>query len=205
MESKDSYLTIRNEADFELKVRGSKFIGQVRICQDKETAESILDKIRKKYHDATHNCFAYRVGPGNDMIFRYSDDGEPSGTAGKPIYDQIEGNDITNVLAVVTRYFGGTKLGTGGLAHAYSQTARETIQKAGIVEKQITERISMAVQFSDYNNVERVVHQMQARIIDSDFTDIVRITAEIRISMVEAFKARLVDITSGRIQFETQF
>lgn len=202
MELVDSYLTVKREAVYELKVKGSRFIGQIRLCHDKATAESTLDNIRKKYYDATHNCFAYRVGLGNEVIFRYSDDGEPSGTAGKPIYDQIEGGNITNVLVVVTRYFGGTKLGTGGLAHAYSQTAQETIRSAGKVEKQITERIAMTVQFSDYNNVERLVHQMKAKIIDSEFTDIVRITAEIRISLVQDFKEKLVDITSGRIEFE---
>jgi len=202
MEPIDSYLTIKEEADFELKVKGSKFIGQARICPDKDTAETILESIRKKYYDATHNCFAYRTGFGNDAVFRYSDDGEPSGTAGRPIYDTIEGSDLTNLLLVVTRYFGGTKLGTGGLTHAYSQTARETLAKAGTAEKLITGRLPMVVPFSDYNNVERTIYQMKASIISSDFAEVVRLTAEIRLTQMQSLREKLTDITSGRIRFE---
>ncbi len=145
-------------------------------------------------------CFAYRIGLGKKLVIRYSDDGEPAGTAGRPIYDCLEGQDLTNLILIVTRYFGGTKLGTGGLTHAYSDTARQVLLKAGTVEKFITEQIPMVLEFSDYNSAERVIHQIGGKVIESDFSDVVRLTVEIRLSLVHKLKNRLIDLTSGRIK-----
>ena len=200
METPDSYQTIKNSAETEIKIKASKFIGRVFSCQSADEAISILGNIRKKYYDATHHCFAYRVGLGKEIIFRYSDDGEPSGTAGKPIYDRLEGQNLTNLILIVTRYYGGTKLGTGGLTHAYSDTARQALEEAGILEKFITEQIPMVLQFTDYSAVERMIIQIGGKIVDSDFSDIVKITVEIRLSLIEKLKNSLIDLTSGRIQ-----
>jgi len=200
METPDSYQTIKNSAETEIKIKASKFIGRVFSCQSADEAISILGNIRKKYYDATHHCFAYRVGLGKEIIFRYSDDGEPSGTAGKPIYDRLEGQNLTNLILIVTRYYGGTKLGTGGLTHAYSDTARQALEEAGILEKFITEQIPMVLQFTDYGTVERMIIQIGGKIVDSDFSDIVKITVEIRLSLIEKLKNSLIDLTSGRIQ-----
>jgi len=202
MEATDSFFTIKSSSEIEIKIKGSKFFGRAHKCESVEQAESVLEDSRKKYYDATHNCYAYRVGIGKEIKFRYSDDGEPSGTAGRPIYDQIEGRDLTNMIVVVTRYFGGTKLGTGGLTHAYSDSAAQAIDAAGLIEKFITGKIVMTVKFPDYNIVERIVHQAGARIIDSDFADMVRLTVESRLSHIDRLKDDLVDKTSGRIKFE---
>ncbi len=201
MDAPDNYLTVKESSEIELKIKGSKFFGRVFPCPDESTAESTLADIRKKFYDATHNCFAWKVGPGNDVVFRYSDDGEPSGTAGRPIYDQIEGKELTNVLIIVTRYFGGTKLGTGGLTRAYGDAADAAIEKAGIIREYITESFDAVVQFSDYNLVERMIHQAGARIDDSDFSDVIRLKIEIRRSRTDELKSSLIETTSGRIEF----
>ncbi len=200
METPDSYLTIKNSAETEMKIKGSKFIGRVFSCESEVEAISILENIRKKYYDATHHCFAYRVGLGNDLIFRYSDDGEPSGTAGRPIYDRLEGKNLTNLILIVTRYFGGTKLGTGGLTHAYSDAAQQVLEEAGVVENFITEQIPMVLQFADYSPVKRVIFQIGGKIVESDFSDIVKLTVEIRLSLAQKLKSGLIDLTSGRIE-----
>ncbi len=200
METPDSYQTIKNNAEIEIKIKASKFIGRVFSCQAADEAVSILENIRKKYYDATHHCFAYRVGMGKEIIFRYSDDGEPSGTAGKPIYDRLEGQNLTNLILIVTRYYGGTKLGTGGLTHAYSDTARLVLEEAGILEKFITEQIPMILQFTDYSAVERAIVQLGGKIVESDFSDIVKLTVQIRLSLVEKLNNSLIDLTSGRIK-----
>lgn len=202
MEFSDSFNTIKETSEIEIRIKGSKFIGRAFPCPGENDAENILGMLRKKYYDATHNCFAYRVGIDEDIKFRYSDDGEPSGTAGKPIFDCITGRDLTNILLVVTRYFGGTKLGTGGLTHAYSEAAGKSIKKAGIIIEFITREVNLVVQFSDYNAVERSVYRHGGNIMKSDFSDVVKLTVELRLSQVDNFKKDAINITSGRVNIE---
>ncbi len=199
MDRVDSYKTIKNKSDVEIKIKGSRFIGRARPCRREKEAEDRLTFIRKKYYDATHNCFAFRMGLGKYQTFRYSDDGEPSGTAGKPIFDQIEGHELTNTLVIVTRYFGGTKLGTGGLARAYSEAAGVALEAAEIIEKFITGTLVMTVEFPDYNQVERIIHQMGGNIVGADFKDKVSLKVEIRRSMLQKLKQTLINTTAGRI------
>jgi uncharacterized YigZ family protein len=202
MNAPDHYLTAATEAVVETKVKGSRFIGQLYLCGNENRAREILESTRKKYYDATHNCYAWKVGLDKDVQFKYSDDGEPGGTAGKPIYDQLEGAGLTDVIVIVTRYFGGTKLGTGGLTHAYSDCAAEVIRKAGTVEEFITDRFDVVLDFADYGAVERAALKAGAVIVQSDFSDRVALKIEIRLSRLEALKDKLVDITSGRIQID---
>lgn len=202
MNQPDSYMTAATEAVVEIKIKGSRFIGQLYSCEDEGRAREILESTRKKYYDATHNCYAWKVGIGKKVQFKYSDDGEPGGTAGKPIYDQIDGTGLTDVIVIVTRYFGGTKLGTGGLTHAYSGCAADVIKAAGAVEKFITGRIKVVLDFADYNAVERAVHKANAAIVQSEFSDKVCLIIEIRLSKLELLKGQLIDITSGRISID---
>lgn len=202
METPDSYLTIKKNAEIEIKIKGSKFIGRVFSSESEDEAISILENIRKKQYDATHHCFAYRTGLGKEIIFRYSDDGEPSGTAGRPIYDRLEGQNLTNLILIVTRYYGGTKLGTGGLTHAYSDAAKQVLDKAGSLEKFITEQIPMVLAFADYSPAERLILQIGGKIVESDFSDIVKLTVEIRFSLAAKLKSSLIDLTSGRIKID---
>jgi len=199
MDRPDSFKTVKNKSDIEIKIKGSKFIGRARPCRREQEAEDRLTFIRKKYYDATHNCFAFRLGIGKHQTFRYSDDGEPSGTAGKPIFDQLEGRDLTNILVVVTRYFGGTKLGTGGLSRAYSEAAGAAIEVAEVIEKFITRSLIMTVEFPDYNQVERIIHQLGGNIVGADFKEKVGLKVEIRLSMVQKLRESLINATAGRI------
>ena len=130
----DSYKEVSARELAEIKIKGSRFIGEVVPASSIEDAEAALGQIRKREYNATHHCWAYRLGVKGDL-FRYSDDGEPSGTAGQPILRHIDGLGITNILVVVTRYYGGTKLGTGGLIRAYGEAARLVLEKSVIEEK----------------------------------------------------------------------
>ena len=133
MEPEDSYLTIAAPAEAASRERSSKFLAYAYPVQQEEQIREILDGLRKKYYDATHHCYAWRLGPGG-AAFRANDDGEPSGTAGKPILGQLLSNNLTDCLIVVVRYFGGTKLGVPGLIAAYRESAAEAIAAAEIVE-----------------------------------------------------------------------
>ena len=133
----DSYKTVSAPNEHEIdKIKGSRFLGFVCPVQDEEQALQHVEALRKRFYDARHWCWAYRLGRGRD-VFRYQDDGEPSGTAGRPILQEIDGRELTDVLVVVVRYFGGTKLGTGGLARAYGDAARATLGSAEIQEIRI--------------------------------------------------------------------
>jgi uncharacterized YigZ family protein len=202
MEISDSFLTIKKSAESEIKIKGSRFVGRVARCDTEAEAILTLESVRKKFHDATHNCFAYRIGSGRDTLFRYSDDGEPSGTAGKPIYDRIEGHNLTNLILIVTRYFGGIKLGTGGLTRAYSEATQTVLDKAGELEIYITEQISLTIGFSDYKPVERIIYQLGAEIISSDFSEKIKLVVGIRLSLMTKLREALTNGTSGRILIE---
>lgn len=140
----DSYLTVENRAETLYKEKGSKFFSFVFPVKDLTEVKSILDELKKKYYDATHHCYAYILGFEKET-FRMNDDGEPSSTAGKPIYGQLQSKNLTNVLLVVIRYFGGTKLGVSGLIKAYKTAAAECLSAAMIVEKKV--RLSYKVMF----------------------------------------------------------
>lgn len=140
----DSYLTVENKVETLYKEKGSKFFSFVFPVKDLTEVKSILDELKKKYYDATHHCYAYILGFEKE-VFRMNDDGEPSSTAGKPIYGQLQSKNLTNVLLVVIRYFGGTKLGVSGLIKAYKTAAAECLSAAMIVEKKV--RLSYKVMF----------------------------------------------------------
>lgn len=140
----DSYLTVENKVETLYKEKGSKFFSFVFPVKDLSEVKSILDELKKKYYDATHHCYAYILGFEKE-VFRMNDDGEPSSTAGKPIYGQLQSKNLTNVLLVVVRYFGGTKLGVSGLIKAYKTAAAECLSAAMIVEKKV--RLSYKVMF----------------------------------------------------------
>ena len=139
---KDEYLSIAVDATASLKVEGSKFIASAFPVDLRFQAEEMLTKVRKKYFDATHHCFAYTLG-SEGKEFRYSDDGEPSGTAGIKILAAIQSKDLSDILVVVTRYFGGTKLGTGGLGRAYFASAHRVLSDAAVVPKVVTEEMQI--------------------------------------------------------------
>ncbi len=199
----DQYRTIDKSSTAELKVKGSRFIARVDLVSSVAEANEKLNHIRKEEHAATHNCYAYVVGtPADKAEFKYSDDGEPNGTAGKPIYDVVTGSGVTNLLLVVTRYFGGTKLGTGGLVKAYSEAARLALESAGVKEQFITDRVKVEIEFSAYDNLVKALSRLGARQIKADFSDIVALELEIRQSKTAQLVGEITELSKGKAKVE---
>ncbi|MEE8404104.1 MAG: YigZ family protein [candidate division Zixibacteria bacterium] len=200
----DSYFTIAQAARAEIKVKGSRFIGEAALVTDAAGAKKYLESVRKREYEATHHCYAHRLGIAGDIEFKYSDDGEPNGSAGKPIYDCIAGRELTSIIVVVTRYYGGTKLGTGGLARAYSEAALRSLEKAGKKTNYITDSIQLTIEFSFYDQILKVIEKLNAQQTESDFSEKVSLTVLIRKSLTEQFVRELTDITRGTAQIEKQ-
>lgn len=200
----DSYFTIAQAARAEIKVKGSRFIGEAALVTDAAGAKKYLESVRKREYEATHHCYARRLGIAGDIEFKYSDDGEPNGSAGKPIYDCIAGRELTSIIVVVTRYYGGTKLGTGGLARAYSEAALRSLEKAGKKTNYITDSIQLTIEFSFYDQILKVIEKLNAQQTESDFSEKVSLTVLIRKSLTEQFVRELTDISRGTAQIEKQ-
>ncbi|UCE25179.1 MAG: YigZ family protein [Candidatus Zixiibacteriota bacterium] len=199
----DRYLTVEKSSTAELKVKGSRFIARVDHASSVAAANEKLNHIRKAEHAATHNCYAYLIGiPADKAEFKFSDDGEPSGTAGRPIYDVIAGSGATNLLLVVTRYFGGTRLGTGGLVKAYSEAARLAMESAGIKERFITDRVRVEIEFPVYDGLLKAVRRLGARQVKSDFSDIVSLELEIRRSKKQHLLSEITELSKGKAKVE---
>lgn len=164
----DTYNMLSAPGDGLYKEKGSKFIAQAFTVMSEDEAKAAIADIRKKYFDARHHCFAYMIGP-DKKTFRSSDDGEPSGTAGKPILNQILSKDITNVCVVVTRYFGGIKLGTSGLINAYKTAARDALDNATIVEKTINEIYCLEFAYPLMNEVMRIMKEENLETLNPRF------------------------------------
>ncbi len=197
----DFYFTIENESRAEIKIKNSRFIGQTYFITSIESVQMILANIKKQEYNANHNCYAFIVGVGKQKVFKYSDDGEPNGTAGKPIYDVIAGNNLTNILLVVTRYFGGTKLGTGGLVKAYSEAAKSVIDKSKIIKKYLINTLEFEIDFSHFNSLNYIIANSNAKILKSDFSNIVKIKLEVRKSKTTQIKNEITELTSGKVSF----
>lgn len=197
----DVYGSIVRAASVEIKIKGSRFIGETAPALDKQQALSALEAIRKREHAATHHCYAYRVGIEDKAEFKYSDDGEPSGTAGRPIYDAIIGAELTNLVCVVTRYFGGTKLGTGGLSRAYSQAAREAIAKSGRQVHYVTDRYRVQLDFAFFDRLQVLLNRLEVG-QKAIFSDQVTLDLVVRQSRAEEMTRGIEAITSGKAKIE---
>ena len=186
----DSFLTISpGNYSAEFKVKGSRFISHAVFTPDRYQAEAEYQKYKKKYYDATHNCFAYRIAGD---IFRYSDDGEPSGTAGRPIFQVIEGWDLYQILLVVTRYFGGTKLGTGGLIRAYSEGAQAVLDKVPVIKKIIFCEFEIMTSYEHLREVKDIISRHQGQTDHIDYTDTVVVSCRIPAGKKELFRADMI-------------
>jgi len=193
----DAYRTIEASARTEHVVEGSRFLADAVPGSTREEVEAQIDLIREREWKATHHCSAYRLGWAGDD-FRYDDDGEPSGTAGQPILRQVVARDLTNVLLVVTRYFGGTKLGTGGLARAYGDAAAAALDRASIVERVVRIPVRLQFDYDDTSPAQRVLQQFDTEVQDSEYTDVTALTVGVRRSEAEAFIEAFTDALSDR-------
>ena len=194
----DSYKTISAIAEGYITEQRSKFISFAIPVQNAEEVKEIVDQYRKKYYDARHACWAYMLG-ADRLQFRVNDDGEPSSTAGKPILGVINSNELTDILIVVIRYFGGVKLGTSGLIVAYRAAAQDAVQKAEIIEKTVDEDIRIVFEYPFLNGVMRVIKEDNPQIISQVFEMDCEMTLRIRQSEADKLKARLLKVESLRI------
>ncbi len=175
----DTYKTIEKYTEGTFRDRGSKFIGRAYPVSSEEEAKKILAEIRKKYHDANHHCYAYRIG-FDKSIFRTNDDSEPSGTAGRPIFGQIQSKDLTNILIIVTRYFGGTFLGVSGLINAYKTAAAEALQNAKIITRNVYDVYEITYDYAIMNNIMKTLKDKNADIISTQFEMTCKVVFKIR-------------------------
>ena len=191
----DSYKTIKNISEGIYKEKGSKFITYAFPVTCEEDIKIEIDKLKKEYYDARHHCYAYMLG-ADKKNFRANDDGEPSSTAGKPILGQILSTELTNILIVVIRYFGGTKLGVSGLIRAYKTAALDAISNAEIIEKTVNDIYDIHFDYLVMNDVMRIIKEEEPLQIDQDFNLTCRITLSIRQNEVEKIIERFAKIDS---------
>lgn len=167
-----------------------------------EEIKSILDRFHKEYHNARHICYAYKVGYDDNAPYRINDDGEPSGTAGKPIYGQLLSHELTDILIVVVRYFGGTKLGVSGLIHAYKSAAIEALESTSIVERVRKTLLTVSYDFALTNEAMRVVKDHNLKMIDQSYDTGCHLTVEVRLSEYERVKNVFSNIYGINLQKE---
>ena len=189
----------------EIVEKKSRFIANIFYVENVEMAEQKLIEIRKKYYDAKHNCFAYVIGANGEQV-KSSDDGEPQGTAGHPMLDILKGNELINCIAIVTRYFGGTLLGTGGLVRAYSDSLKAAIANAKLADIKNAYEVAFDVSYDDYGKIEKLiqnynnsnVEQNSIYSLDKTFEDVVKLKYLIDIGIFEKFKNEITDLTKGK-------
>lgn len=195
----DCYLTLEGSAHSEIKIRGSRFIGFANPIKDRGDVEQIISERLKAYYNATHHCYAYVIGFEPSIEMRAHDDGEPAGTAGKPILDVIQGMNLTGVICVVTRYFGGIKLGAGGLARAYSQCARETFDASRIVRRYHMDRIRLKFPYSLTGTVMPILSKHDADIRATEYGDDTVLEIQVRQSRSKTLTDSLENASGGRV------
>lgn len=201
--SSDEYLTTRSLARAKTKVEGSIFIATAIPLDSEEEAEGSIREICRKFFDATHNCFAFRIKNAHGESEKSSDAGEPKGTAGTPILSAIRSENLFNVLVVVTRYFGGVKLGTGGLSRAYRQSAQSALQKADKVTRWITSELTLSYPPGATGKVNQVFAKYGARIREQGYEDRPTARVEVRTSLSDEVKKTLVEVTNGQVKFKS--
>ncbi len=192
------FFTIKENVQAEIVEKKSKFIANLFYIENIEEAEKIIKETRKKYFDARHNCIAYRVIEDGQIIERFSDDGEPSGTAGAPMLNILQKNGYVNVLIVVTRYFGGILLGTGGLVRAYSDSLTLAIEKSIKIEKRLGSQLEVIVDYSELDNFKYYCRNNKINIIESTFEEKIICKIEMendkKEKLVEDFNTKKVKI-----------
>lgn len=186
----DRYLTLEADAEAIYKEKSSKFLAYAYPVESEEQIRGILESLRKKYYDATHCCYAWRLGAQGGQ-FRANDDGEPSGTAGKPILGQLLSFGLTNCLIAVVRYFGGTKLGVSGLISAYKESAKAAIEAGTIVERTVDRQFRILFPYIAMNDVMRIIKEEQPVIAEQTFDNLCTMTLSIREGRADALAGKL--------------
>jgi uncharacterized YigZ family protein len=196
----DEYLTISKPSEGLFKDRGSKFLAFAYPVSTEDEIKIIQEQLRSDYHDARHHCYAYMLGKDKD-VFRANDDGEPSSTAGKPILGQIRSHDLTNILIVVIRYFGGTKLGVSGLINAYKTAADEALKNAKIIKKTLHDIYELKFDYPEMNEIMRIMKEEQIEQIDQTFELSCSITLALRKADVDKVLSKFDRVENLKIEF----
>ena len=197
----EAYKTVYMGDTAEIVEKKSRFIANLEHVESEEEALAYIETIRKKYWDARHNCYAYSVGMNREYT-RCSDDGEPSGTAGRPMLDVILGEDIYNVAVVVTRYFGGVLLGTGGLVRAYSKAVQEGLSESLLIEKKKGISLKVTTDYTGIGKIQYIAGERQIPILDSEYTDKVVLKLLVPNSETDAVQKAITEGTNGRAVME---
>ncbi|WEK69461.1 MAG: YigZ family protein [Candidatus Chryseobacterium colombiense] len=184
-----------------LKEKGSKFIGFAYPVNNENELKDALEKVRTEHPKATHHCYAFRIGL-NGENYRANDDGEPSGSAGLPIYNQLLANEITNVLVISVRYYGGTKLGVSGLVKAYKESAKITLEEANIITKELETEIEIQFQFNQQNTIFTLLSKFDAKVLSFDTQENCILTASLKIAQKENISDKLSEMQYVSFKFK---
>jgi uncharacterized YigZ family protein len=195
----DSYRTIHTGGVGEVIEKKSRFIATISPVQTEEEALAFIDQIKKQYREAAHNCFAYTIGI-RDEIQRCSDDGEPAKTAGRPILDVLLGEHIHNICVVVTRYFGGTLLGTGGLVRAYQGATKEGLNQCTLITKQYGIKLQIITDYVGIGKIQYLVATSDIITLDTEFTDIVKLNVLVPFESLDSFQKDIIESTNGKAE-----
>lgn len=187
----------------EIVEKKSRFICTVLAVNTEEEAIGFIEKMRKQYWDATHNCFAYVIGE-RQQIQRCSDDGEPSGTAGRPMLDVLLGNKLSNAAVVVTRYFGGTLLGTGGLVRAYSKSTQVGLENSVVFEKCCGKQVSISTDYNGIGKLQYIAATMELHTLDTEYTDKVVVKLLVPEDKLDEMDKKVTEATSGKAKIEIE-
>lgn len=195
------YRTIFDMGTDEIVEKKSRFIGYVAHVESEEEADAFVLSIKKKHYDARHNCYAYVIGE-NQQKLRFSDDGEPGGTAGKPILEVITGLGLVDVCIVVTRYFGGTLLGTGGLLRAYTQAAQKCVEATEIINKQLVIPVNIVTNYNDLGKIQYLLGTEKLPVTESDYGEEVKLTVAVPYDDYDRLEKQLIEITAAKVTLE---
>ncbi|MDO4276928.1 MAG: YigZ family protein [Eubacteriales bacterium] len=193
----EQYKTVFEGGTAEIEEKKSRFIATVRPVETEEEALLFIEEMRKKYWDASHNCYVYSVGENREFT-RCSDDGEPSGTAGRPMLDVLLGQEIYNTAVVVTRYFGGTLLGTGGLVRAYSKAVQEGLGSSRVIEKKYGISLEIVTDYTGIGKIQYIAGERKIPVLDSEYTDKVKLRLLVPLGDVSEVQKAVTEATCGR-------
>ncbi len=193
------YKAILEGRQAEIVEKKSRFIAYVESVATEEEAYAFVETIKKKHYDARHNCYAFSIGKEMPLL-RFSDDGEPQGTAGKPILEVIKGSEVCNICIVVTRYFGGTLLGTGGLVRAYTEAAKKGVEASHIVLMQLVEQVEMHCDYTDLGKIQYILGNEAIPVTDTIYADDVLIKTNIPVDMLDFIDKKITEATAARVE-----
>ena len=197
----ERYKTVYRGKEGEIIEKKSRFIATVRLVETEEEALAFIEEMKKKYWNATHNCFAYVIGERRECV-RCSDDGEPSGTAGKPMLEVLMGEELHDTVVVVTRYFGGTLLGPGGLVRAYQGATKAGLNASTIIEKCYGRKWKIGTDYTGLGKIQYILGQRGLSVLDTNYTEKVELTVLIPVEAEESVRSEIIEGTNGQAEIE---